>query len=247
MSFSELEAAAKKFTTLINQDLEMEFIQPVTLVTPSSPLDQFHFMQLVVWCYGFFFEAANEALKECKALMKQGNPQHTNEFEQGHRLVNQLRTYKVHNLPPSKTNNYTRKCVETWLAQFNEDTSRHQRACESLYNTALSMINYATEAWIGATKDPEDAKQLFKRVMDASENNWAHHELSQIAHEIAEEINLSGFDAKEFCNNYLEEWRKTAGCFFNRESAEAGIRRTIRLTIYNLFGQSAYGVISTKH
>ncbi|WJV36705.1 hypothetical protein QVN03_14815 [Raoultella terrigena] len=247
MSFSELEAAAKKFTNLINGDLEIEFIQPVTLVTPSSPLDQFHFMQLVVWCYGFFFEAANEALKECKALMKQGNPQHTNEFEQGHRLVNQLRTYKVHNLPPSKTNNYTRKCVEAWLAQFNEDTSRHQRACENLYNTALSMINYATEAWIGATQDTEDAKQLFKRVMDTFENYWAPHELSQIAYEIAEEINLSGFDAKEFCDYHLDEWRKTAGCFFNRESAEAGIRRTIRLTIYNLFGQSAYGVISTKH
>lgn len=246
MSFSELEAAATQFTSLINRDLKKEFIQPVTLVTPSSPLDEFHFMQLVVWCYGFFFEAANEALKECRALMKQGNPQHTNEFENGHRLVNQLRTYKVHNLPPSKTNNYTRKSVETWLAQFNDDTSGLQRACESLCNTALSMIKYATEVWIGATQDPEDASQLFKHVMDSLENNWAQHELSQIAHEIAEEINLSGFDAKAFCTNHLDEWRKTAGCFFNRASAEEGLRRTIRLTIYNLFGQSAYGVVISK-
>lgn len=239
MNYAQLEAAATSLTTLINNDLGQEVITPMTLETPRPPPDELHFFQLVVWCYGFFFEAAADALKECKALMKQSAPDRTNRYDLGTRTINNLRTYKVHNLPPSKSNDRKRAAAQAWLAEFNNETDGMARATEQLCAISLAILNDVTALWIEATKDPEDAAQLIKRVKDALDNTWAVHELHQMVLETAEDIHLPGFDAKAFCEKYVEEWRRIGICFLDRESGDAGIRRAIRTTLHNVFGQIA--------
>ncbi|MBD8160275.1 hypothetical protein IFU23_19500 [Pantoea agglomerans] len=237
MNFPKLEAAATTFTILINKDLGREVIKPITLEAPEPPPDELHFFRLVVWCYGFFFEAASDVLKECKALMKQSAPERTNRYDQGSRTINNLRTYKVHNLPPSKGNTKKLSDAKAWLAEYRTESSSIEKATEELCNIALIMIHDVTNVWEAASKDPTDAIQLFERVKNALDNAWAAHEFHQIANETADEINLSGFNAKAFCETHIAEWRQTASCFLDRESAAQGLRRTIRNTMLREFGQ----------
>ncbi|MGE8501741.1 MAG: hypothetical protein ACN6P1_05830 [Pseudomonas sp.] len=238
MIFSQLEAAANTFTTLINNDLGREVIKPMTLETPEPPPDELHFFRLVVWCYGFFYEAAADALKECKALMKQSAPERTNRYDLGIRTVANLRTYKVHNLPPSRGNDKKRADALTWLAEFKAESNGMERAAERLCEIALEMINDVTSLWRAATSDPDDATQLFKRVTDALDNVWAVHELHQIVSETAGEIQLTGINVKVFCEPHIEEWRQIGSCFLDRESGAEGIRRAVRITMHRVFGQN---------
>lgn len=236
MNFAQLEAAATALTASINSDLGREAIKPITLETPQPPPDELHFIRLVVWCYSFFYEAAADVLKECKALMKQSDPERTNRYDLGTRTINNLRTYKVHNLPPSKSNDKKRVAAQAWLSDFSNENDGVARATERLCEMALAMINDVASLWTAATKDPGDASQLIKRVTGALDNVWAVHELHQMAREAAEEIQLHGFDAKVFCDAYVEEWRQIGGCFLDRESGAAGIRRAIRVTMLRVFG-----------
>lgn len=231
MSFALLEVEARNLTDLINKDLGWEVIKPMTLEIPQPPPDDLHFFKLVVWCYGYFFEAAADALKECKALMKQGAPERTNRFDAGARTVNNLRTYKVHNLPPSKGNNKKRQEAEAWLTGVDSEL-----AIERLCEMALAMIRDAHSVWEAATQDTGDASQLFKRVTDTLQNAWAAHELHELANGVAGEISLKGFDAKAFCEPHLEAWRRVGGCFLDRESGAAGVTRAIRKTMHHTFG-----------
>jgi hypothetical protein len=239
MNYAQLEAATAAFTTLINNDLGREAIKPMTLQTPRPPPDELHFFQLVVWCYGFFFEAATDVLKECKALMKQNAPERTNRYDLGTRTINNLRTYKVHNLPPSKGNDLKRAAAQAWLAEFNSESDGIARAAERLCEMALAILDDVILLWKSATKDPDDASELINRVKASLDNTWPAHELHQMVLEIAEDIQLTSFDAKTFCDNYIEDWRRIGGCFLERDSAGAGIKRAIRNTMLSVFGLAA--------
>lgn len=100
----------------------------------------------------------------------------------------------------------------------------------------MEMVSDLIAAWIDATKDSSDAGQLIERVLGAIDNTWQPHELDDIVRDVADEINLSGFDAKAFRDLHLEEWRKCAGCFLDRETAAAGLRRLIRKSMESKFG-----------
>lgn len=238
MNYALVEAAAIALTNLINRDLGREAIKPMTLETPKPPPDELHFFRLVVWCYGYIFEAAADVLKECKAVMKQNSPERTNRYDLHTRTVNNLRTYKVHNLPPSKGNDQKRAQAEAWLADFRNEIDGMARASEQLCKLTLELLDDVTSVWKGATNDPEDASQLVKRVLDALDNAWPPHEFHRMAIEVADDIQLPGIDAKSFCEKYIAEWRGIGGCFLDRESGEAGIKRAIRTTMQSVFGQS---------
>ncbi len=239
MNYAQLEAATTALTNMINRDLGRVAIKSMTLETPRPPPDELHFFKLVVWCYGFFYEAAADVLKECKALMKQNAPDRTNRYDLVTRTVNNLRTFKVHNLPPSKSNDQKRAQALAWLAEFNNESDAMARAAEKLCQMTLEILNDVTVLWMAATKDPGDASQLIKQIQDSLDNAWQPHELHRMVVETAEDIQLSGFDAKIFCDKYFEEWRKLGGFFLDRESGEAGIRRAIRTTMQSVFGQIA--------
>lgn len=85
MNFVQLQDATSQFTGMINNALGRDAVKPVTLDIPQPPPDDLHFHKLVVWCYGFFYEAAIDVLRECKALLKQGPPERTNRFDRGQR------------------------------------------------------------------------------------------------------------------------------------------------------------------
>ncbi|WP_418126189.1 hypothetical protein [Variovorax sp. 160MFSha2.1] len=236
MNFGQVEAAATALTDLINRDLGRDAIKPMTLETPQPPPDELHLIRLVVWCYGFFYEAAADVLKECKALMKQGVPERTNRYDAGTRTISNLRTYKVHNLPPSKNNDRKREAAQTWLKEFSTGTEGMELASQRLCEMALAVIEDVSFIWKAATKDPDDASQLIRVVKAALDNSWAVHELHQMAREAADEIQLSGFDPKTFCEGYIEEWRQVGSCFLDRASGAIGIRRAIGITMRGVFG-----------
>lgn len=236
MNFVLLQDATSQFTGMVNDALGREAVKPVTLDIPQPPPDDLHFHRLVVWCYGFFYEAAIDVLKECKALLKQGPPERTNRFDRGSKVVNNLRTYKVHNLPPSKENDGKRKQAEAWIADASSDGKGIAGATQELCRITLEMVSDLIAAWNDATKDASDAGQLIERVLGAIDKTWQPHELDNIVRDVASEINLSGFDAKAFRDLHLEEWRKCAGCFLDRETAAAGLRRLIRSSMQSKFG-----------
>jgi len=237
MNYVQLEAAVATLTSTINRDLGREAIKPMTLETPQPPPDELHFFRLVVWCYGFVFEAAADVLKECKSLMKQNAPERTNRYDLVSRTVNNLRTYKVHNLPPSKSNDQKRAQAEAWLAEFKHGGDGMARASEQLCKMTLEVLNDITSLWTAATADPGDALQLIEQVLNSLDNAWPPHEFHRIAEEEAKNIQLHGFNAKNFCEKYLAEWRAIGACFLDRKSGEAGIRRAIQTTMYATFGK----------
>lgn len=236
MNFLLLEEAAGQFTCMVNDALGREAVKPVTLDIPRPPPDDLHFHKLVVWCYGFFYEAAIDVLRECKALLKQGAPERTNRFDRGSRVVNNLRTYKVHNLPPSKENDSKRRQAEAWIAEASSDGKGIAGATQELCRITLEMVHDLIAAWSDATNDAGDAVQLIERVLNAIDKTWQPHELDDIVSDVATEINLSGFDAKAFRDLHLDEWRKCANCFVDRETAAVGLRRIIRSAMQSKFG-----------
>lgn len=238
MNFELLEAATGRFTSAVNGALGREAIKPMTLEAPVPPPDELNFHRLVVWCYGFFFEAAADVLKEFKALLKQGSPERTNQFDRGTRLVNNLRTYKVHNLPPSKDNDKKRRQAEAWIEDATSNGQGVSGASQELCRIGLEMVNDLISVWTNATVDADDSAQLVERMLMAMDGTWQPHEVDSIVRDVANEINLSGFDAKAFRDQNLDEWRRCASCFIDREAATAGLHRLIRSTMQNTFGAS---------
>lgn len=237
MKFELLQAATSQFSSTVNEALGRPVIKPMTLEIPVQPPDELHFYQLVVWCYGFFYEAAIDVLKEFKALMRQGPPERTNRFDRALKIVNNLRTYKVHNLP-GKENDNKRKLAEQWIRDASCNGRGIAGAVEDLCRTTLEMVGDLNDVWKSATQDMEDLKQLVERMVMVIEKTWQPHELDAIVTDVATEIDLPGFDAKAFRDLHLEEWRKTANCFIDRETAETGLRRHIRSLMQSKFGSS---------
>ena len=238
MNFELLKDATGRLTAAVNGALGREAIKPMTLEAPVQPSDELNFHRLVVWCYGFFFEAAADVLKEFKALLKQGPPERTNGFDRGTRIVNSLRTYKVHNLPPNKDNDYKRRQAEAWIEEATSNGKGVSGASQELCCICLEMVNDLISAWRDATLDADDSAQLVERMLMALDGTWQPHEVDSIVRDVASEINLSGFDAKAFRDQNLDAWRKSASCFIDREAATAGLRRLIRSTMQNTFGAS---------
>lgn len=238
MNFELLRDATSQFTSTVNGALKREAIKPVTLEIPEPPPDDLHFNKLVVWCYGFFYEAAIDVLKEFKALLKQGSPERTNRFDRGTKIVNNLRTFKVHNLPPSKDNDVKRRQAEAWIAEASSSGQGIAGATQELCRITLEMVNDLIAAWKDATNDAGDSGQLVERMLMAIDRTWQPHELDAIVRDVATEINLLGFDPKAFRDLHLEEWRKGASCFIDREAAAVGLRRLIRSAIQSKFGIS---------
>ena len=236
MTFLRLQEAAIAFTEMVNEDLGRVVIQPVTLETPQPPPDELHFTRLVVWCYGFFYEAAADVLKECKAMLKTREPDQTNRYESSARVVQNLRTYKVHNLPPSKGNQKKQQMAQQWISDAIAKGEGIASATEALCEITLAMLSAVTSAWKESTKDPGDRVQLIKRVLLSLEETWEPHQLDEIVSDVAEEIGLDGFNAKAFREIHLETWRGHARCFVDREAATIGLRRTIRKAMENTFG-----------
>lgn len=238
MNFELLEDATGRFTAAVNGALGREAIKLMTLEAPVPPTDELYFHRLVVWCYGFFFEAAADVLKDFKALLKQGPPERTNRFDRGTKLVNNLRTYKVHNLPPSKENDYKRRQAEAWIADAKSNGQGVSGASQELCRIGLEMVNDLISVWTDATVDAYDSAQLVERMLMSLDGTWQPHEVDSIVRDVAIEINLSGFDAKAFRDQNLEAWRRGASCFIDREAATAGLRRLIRSTMQNSYGAS---------
>jgi hypothetical protein len=236
MTFLRLQEAAVAFTKMVNEDLGQVVVQPVTLDTPEPPPDELHFTRLVLWCYGFFYEAAADVLKECKALLKTREPGQTNQYEQSARIVQNLLTYKVHNLPPSKGNLNKQQMAQQWISDAIAKGQGIASATEELCNITLAMLSAVTTAWKESTKDPGDRAQLVERVLRSFEETWAPHQLDDIVKDVAEEIGLIGFNAKEFRTIHIETWRSNARCFEDRETATVGLRRIIRRAMENTFG-----------
>lgn len=236
MTFLSLQEAAVAFTKMVNEDLGQVVVQPVTLDTPEPPPDELHFTRLVLWCYGFFYEAAADVLKECKALLKTREPGQTNQYENSARIVQNLRTYKVHNLPPSKGNLNKQQMAQQWISDAVAKGQGIASATEELCNITLAMLSAVTTAWKESTKDPGDRAQLVERVLRSFEETWAPHQLDDIVKDVAEEIGLIGFNAKEFRAIHIETWRSNARCFEDRETATVGLRRIIRRAMENTFG-----------
>lgn len=236
MSFLRLQEAAIAFTNMINTDLGRAAIHPVTLEAPESPPDELYFNRLVVWCYGFFYEAAVDVLKECKALLKTRPPEQTNLYERSARVVQNLRTYKVHNLPPSRDNLKKQNMAREWIADASGNGQGIEGAAQELCDITLAMLSVLTTAWKESTKDPADREQLIERVVSSLEDVWQPYQLDEIVKDVAEEIGLEGFDAKAFRCIHLDTWRSSARCFIDREAATVGLRRTIRRAMENTFG-----------
>lgn len=236
MNFGSLEAAAQAFTARINTDLGREAIKPITMEKPTPPPDELYFNRLVAWCYGFFFEAAADVLKECRALLKQNAPDRTNRHTQGVRTIGSLRTYKFHNLPPGGENDKKRAAAIAWLSDFQKDGQSIAHASEALCGIALVLIEDVMQLWVDATRDPEDAAQLIERVKHTLDQFWPPHELDDIVRDVAREIQLDGLDAKAFREKHIESWRQLSCCFFDRGSAEIGMRRAIRSRMRTDFG-----------
>ena len=236
MSFLRLEEEAIAFTNMINKDLDRVAIHPVTLEAPEPPLDELYFNRLVVWCYGFFHEAAVDVLKECKALLKTRSPEQTNQYERSARVVQNLRTYKVHNLPPSGDNLKKQSMARAWIADASGNGKGIKGAAQELCDITLAMLSVLTTAWKESTEDLADREQLIDRVVSNLENVWQPYQLDEIVKNVAQEIGLEGFDAKAFRNIHLNTWRSRARCFIDREAATEGLRRTIRREMENTFG-----------
>lgn len=238
MTFPRLQEAAFAFTTMVNEDLSRVAVQPMTVETPEPPPDELHFNRLVVWCFCFFFEAAADVLKECKALLKTRQPAETNRYERSAHVVQNLRTYKVHNLPPSKENLKKQQMAQAWIADAVTDGRGIAGATEELCGIALTMLGAVTLAWKESTKDPEDRAQLIERVVRSLEDTWQPHQLDDIVREVADDIGLEGFDAKAFRVVHLEAWRSSARYFVDRETATIGLRRIIQKAMENTFGSA---------
>lgn len=239
MNFQLLQEAALAFTSMVNADLGRAAIHPVTLETPEPPPDELHFNRLVVWCYGFFYEAAADVLKECKALLKTRNPEQTNRYELSMRVVQNLRTYKVHNLPPTRDNLRKQGMAQDWIAKASENGRGVNGAAQELCEITLAMLSVVTTAWKESTKDPGDREQLIERVVCSLEDTWQPYQLDEIVNSVAEDIGLEGFDVKAFRTIHLDNWRNSARCFVDREAATVGLRRTIRRTMENTFGTAS--------
>lgn len=236
MNFLVLQEAAVAFTNMVNADLGRDVIDPVTLETPEPPPDELHFTRLIMWCYGFFYEAAADVLKECKALLKTRDADQTNRYDRSARVVQNLRTFKVHNLPPSRENLKKQQSARDWIAEASEKGEGIHGATQALCEITLAMLSAVSIAWKESTLDPGDRAQLVERVLRSLENTWQPYQLDEIVTSVADEIGLKGFDAKAFRNIHLETWRSSARCFVDREAATAGLRRTIRRAMENTFG-----------
>lgn len=237
MKFELLQTETSQLSEAVNKALGRAAIKPMTLEIPVPPPDELHFYQLVVWCYGFFYEATIDVLKEFKALMRQGPPERTNRFDSTLKIVNFLRTYKVHNLP-GKENENKRRFAEQWIKEASTDGQGIAGAVEELCRITLEMVGDLNEVWMSATQDMDDLKQVVERMVMAIENTWQPYQLDAIVMDIAAEIDLPGFDAKAFRDQHLEEWRKTSNCFIDRETAETGLRRHIRSLMQSKFGSN---------
>lgn len=236
MNFLLLEEAAIAFTNMVNADLGRAAIHPVTLETPEPPPDELHFNRLVVWCYGFFYEAAADVLKECKALLKTRAPEQTNLYERSARVIQNLRTYKVHNLPPNRDNLKKQQMAREWIADASVKGQGIDGATQELCEITIAMLSVVTAAWKESTKDPGDRDQLVERVVHSLEDTWQPYQLDEIVNNVANEIGLEGFDAKAFRAIHLEVWRSSARCFVDRDAATLGLRRIIRRAMENTFG-----------
>ncbi|MFR0691634.1 hypothetical protein ACLUTX_19710 [Enterobacterales bacterium AE_CKDN230030158-1A_HGKHYDSX7] len=238
MSFLRLQEAVIAFTDMVNADLGEGVIHPMTLEAPVPPPDELHFNRLVVWCYGFFYEAAVDVLKECKALLKTRDPDQTNLYDRSSRVVQNLRTYKVHNLAPSKDNRKKQQLAQEWIASAMAKGQGFEGPIQELCEITLAMLNAVTAAWKEATQDAGDRLQLIERVVNSLEAVWQPHQLDEIVDSVAAEIKLNGFDAKAFRAIHLDTWRSSARCFVDRESATLGLRRAIRSALENTFGKA---------
>jgi len=236
MTFMHLQQEAIAFTEMVNGDLGRVVIHPMTLETPAPPPDELYFTRVVVWCYGFFYEAAADVLKECKAMLKTREPEQTNQYESSARVVQNLRTYKVHNLPPSKGNLKKQEMARQWIADATAKGEGIASAAEELCQITRSMLSAVASAWKESTQDPGDRAQLIERVVHSLEETWEPHQLDEIVSNVAEEIGLKGFDAKAFRSIHLDTWRGNARCFIDRDAATEGLRRSIRKAMVNAFG-----------
>ena len=237
MKFELLQAATSQLSSTVNEVLGLQAIKPMTLEVPVPPADELHFHKLVVWCYGFFYEAAIDVLKEFKALMRQGPPERTNRYDRASKIVNNLRTYKVHNLA-GKENDTKRTLAEAWIKEATDNGRGIAGAVEELCRITLEMVDDLNDVWKSATQDAGDSQQLVERIVMAIEKTWQPHEFDAIVIDVANEINLPGFDAKAFRDQHLAEWRKAASCFIDREAAATGLRRHIRSLMQSMFGSS---------
>ncbi|MBP1126466.1 MULTISPECIES: hypothetical protein [Pseudomonas] len=236
MNFVLLQETAIAFTNMVNTDLGRTAIHPVTLEVPEPPPDELHFNRLVVWCYGFFYEAALDVLKECKGLLKTRAPEQTNLYERSARIVQNLRTYKVHNLPPSRENLKKQQTAQDWITTASAKSQGIEGATQELCEITLAMLSVLDTAWKESTKDPEDRNQLVERIVSSLENVWQPYQLDEIVTSVAEEIKLKGFDAKAFRGIHLEAWKSKARWFVDRDAAAVGLRRIIRRAMEDSFG-----------
>lgn len=236
MTFLRLQEAAIAFTDMVNNDLGRVAIQPMTLETPEPPPDELHFNRLVVWCFCFFYEAAADVLKECKAMLKTRLPEQTNQYDRSAHIVQNLRTYKVHNLPPSKDNLKKKEMARAWIAEASAGERGIAGATEDLCEITLDMLSAVTRAWKESTQDSADRAHLVERVVHSLDETWQPHQLDDIVRDVAEEIGLKGFDAKAFRTAHLNTWRENARYFVDRETAATGLRRIIRRNMENTFG-----------
>lgn len=238
MTFSQLQEAALAFTSMVNEDLGQTAIQPMTLEAPEPPPDELHFHKLVVWCFGFFYEAAADILKECRAMLKTRAPEQTNRYDQSSRVIQNLRTYKVHNLPPINGNQKKQATAKDWIADASDNNRGFSGATDDLCKLALDMLSIVSHAWKESTQDAADRAQLVDIILLSLQRTWQPHQFDEIVRQVTDEIGLKGFDAVAFRSTNINKWRDNARYFIDRETADIGLRRIIRRDMENTFGSS---------
>jgi len=231
MTFAEVEAAAGRFREAIRSALTIE---AVSVPRPELPIDELHFVRLVMWCYVYLVEVVAGPRRHLQGIMRGSDPPTHTKVADAVRLVENLRTYIGHQLAENKRDEAIRAFVITWL-EANEGEQQWEARASRLCDLVIEAIDLLTNRWVDlSVADPEMAAS---RMLETIERNWPAHVFDGMVEGAVADLNIHSFDAAAYRKLHLDRWVKLAGCFSDRSQAELELRNAIRSELSATFGR----------
>lgn len=214
----------------------------ITITPPGLPKDELFFTRLVAWSYVVLNEALPVLTKQLVSIMRQSEPATHKNFQDTKNIIECMRTFQSHNLPPtSKRNEDKIRDVKIWQSVNGGSPFSWETACDALCNAVHIVIRDLGRIWSVISMDQVDKEAFLESLSEAYEKDWPAHLYDPLVEKSATSIGLVGFNATEFRKRQgnVDTWRKIAILFDERSTAEAAVERAIKADLIKIFGMSA--------
>ncbi|WP_332860746.1 hypothetical protein [Janthinobacterium svalbardensis] len=236
--FEDVRVELESLSIFMSRDLDgLNVIEIITVPLPEGIKDELYFQKLVAWCYVAFVEAFPIPLKQLANLIRANDGA-------GHRLlvetkdvVQALRTLRSHNLAKKSVSNQRQIALaEAWFVSNGGLPLSWEACCTSLASRVLEVFRLLGVTWKDAVAREDDRAIFLENLLLAIDGDWPAHTFDAAVAEAATSIGLVDFDVVAYRLTRIENWRKLAALFCDREVAMQAITRAITQELKTIFG-----------